>query len=117
VRGYRTAIAFNRQCEFAHLPIPVPEYRFHPRRKWRFDWAFPDQKIALEVQGGAYLIAGGRHTRGSGFETDAEKFSEAAILGWRILHVLPKHLADGRALVLTERALLGERPFTGKALQ
>jgi hypothetical protein len=107
----RSAIAFDRQCEFAGLPVPVPEYHFHPRRRWRFDWAFPDQRVALEVQGGAFLLTGGRHTRGAGYRRDLEKFSEAAILGWRVLFVLPEQMADGRALMLAERALSGaERP-------
>ena len=57
------------------------------------------------MQGGAFLVTGGRHTRGVGFRRDAEKFSEAAILGWRVLHVLPEQMADGRALMWVERAL------------
>ena len=39
----------------------VKEYLFHPTRKWRFDYAIPDHKIALEVEGGVWT--GGRHTR------------------------------------------------------
>jgi len=35
------------------LPEPEREYRFHPRRKWRFDAAWPDAKLAVEVEGGA----------------------------------------------------------------
>jgi len=103
----RLNVAFDRQCTFARLPTPTPEFRFHPRRRWRFDWAWPPQKLALEVNGGAFLVTGGRHTRGAGFRRDLEKFSEAAILGWRVLYVLPEHLGDGRALMLAERALAG----------
>lgn len=101
----RTYIPFDRQCQFSGLPVPLPEYRFHPSRRWRFDWAFPDYMLALEVQGGAFLTGGGRHTRGAGYRRDLEKFCEAAILGWCVLHVLPEHLADGRALMWAERAL------------
>jgi hypothetical protein len=100
-------VAFDVQCSFARLPTPTAEFRFHPERRWRFDWAWPAQKLALEVNGGAFLATGGRHTRGAGFRADNEKFSEAAILGWRVLYVLPEHLADGRALMLAERALAG----------
>lgn len=101
----RAVLAFDRQCAVAQLPAPTAEYRFHPRRRWRFDFAWIDRRLALEVNGGAWLPAGGRHTRGSGFRGDCEKFSEAAILGWRVLHVLPEHIADGRALTLVARAL------------
>lgn len=62
---------------------PEPEYRFHPTRKWRFDFAWPDLKLALEVEGGTW--AGGRHTRGAGYERDCEKYSHAAALGWKVM--------------------------------
>ena len=28
----------------------VEEHRFHPKRKWRFDYAIPEKKIAIEVE-------------------------------------------------------------------
>lgn len=74
----------------AGLPEPVAEYRFHPVRKWRFDYAWPAQKIALEVEGGVWT--GGRHTRGAGFLKDCEKYNTAAIFGWRVLRVTPAQL-------------------------
>lgn len=33
-------------------PEFVREHRFHPTRRWRFDFAWPDEKVALEVEGG-----------------------------------------------------------------
>jgi very-short-patch-repair endonuclease len=59
------------------------EYHFHPLRKWRFDFADAKNKIAVELEGGVWVE--GRHNRGSGFTKDAEKYNEAASLGWRIL--------------------------------
>ena len=32
----------------------VKEFKFHPVRKWRFDYAVPEHKIALEVEGGVW---------------------------------------------------------------
>lgn len=72
------------------LPIPETEYRFCDARKWRFDFAWPESRIALEVEGGVWT--GGRHTRGSGFIKDMEKYNIAAMLGWRVLRVQPKDL-------------------------
>ena len=59
------------------------EYRFHPERKWRFDFANPHMKVAVEIEGGAF--SGGRHTRGAGFVADCEKYNQATVLGWRVL--------------------------------
>lgn len=72
----------------ANLGWFVEEHRFHPTRKWRFDFAFLAQRLAVEVEGGVW--AGGRHTRGSGFLGDCEKYNEATRLGWRVLRFVPR---------------------------
>lgn len=84
------AIGFARICVMAGLPAPEAEYRFHPTRRWRFDWAFPDQKVALEIEGGVWT--GGRHTRGAGYVRDIEKYNHATLAGWRVLRVTPGQL-------------------------
>ena len=61
----------------------VKEYRFHPTRMWRFDFAFPDLKIAIELEGGVYTR--GAHTRGAHYKSDCEKYNSASILGWVVL--------------------------------
>lgn len=81
-KSYIEKIILNR-VEVARLPMPEKEYRFHPVRKWRFDFAYPVEKIAIEAEGAIW--ANGRHTRGSGFNKDCEKYNAAAILGWRVL--------------------------------
>lgn len=81
------------------LPAPVPEYRFHATRRWRFDYAWPDDRrggVALEVDGGQWLPGGGRH----GSDRDREKLNVAACLGWRVLRVSPRALADDPAGVV-----------------
>lgn len=72
------------------LPDPATELLFHPKRKWRFDYAWEEQKLALEVHGGIH--SGGRHTRGRGFVEDRTKMNEAALLGWTVLEVTPEHI-------------------------
>lgn len=69
------------------LPRPISELRFSPPRQWRFDFAWPAHKVALEVEGGVWT--GGRHTRGSGFLKDMEKYNAAAVLGWRVVRCTP----------------------------
>lgn len=63
-----------------------------PDRAWRFDLAWPEVKLALEVDGGAWIEGGGRHNRGKGFEGDQAKLNAAVLLGWRVLRVAPKAL-------------------------
>jgi hypothetical protein len=82
--------AFPRLCVAAGLPEPVAEYRFDPTRRWRFDFAFVESRLALEVEGGAW--SSGRHTRGSGFVADIEKYNAATLAHWRVLRVVPSEL-------------------------
>lgn len=74
---------------------PEKEYRFHPGRKWRYDFAWPSKKVAVEIEGGVWTK--GRHTRGSGFLGDMAKYNEAARLGWRVFRFQPKDLKTGVA--------------------
>jgi len=66
------------------------EYKFHPKRKWRFDFANPVLKIAIEQEGGVWIS--GRHNRGKGFLNDMEKYNQAVILGWKVLRYPPDKL-------------------------
>lgn len=60
----------------------VREFRFHPERKWRFDFAFPKHKVAVEIEGGAFT--GGRHQYGAWMIKDQDKYNEATAMGWRV---------------------------------
>jgi very-short-patch-repair endonuclease len=73
----------------------LPEYRFHPTRKFRFDHAWPDKKLAMEIDGGLYVNGG--HSRGAAREHDYEKDAEALMLGWRVLRVSRGQFRDGHA--------------------
>lgn len=78
------------------LPEPQLEFKFHPERKWRFDFAWLQEgldgvaRVALEVEGGIWT--GGAHGRGSGIARDIEKYNAAAVCGWRVLRCQPKDL-------------------------
>ena len=110
----------DSQIEFSALPAPEYEYRFAALsvglgpgirsrlavaglKDWRFDFAWPDHKLAIEVEGGIWTE--GRHTRGQGFTDDCHKYNEAQLLGWRVLRVTAGMVRSGDALRLIERAL------------
>lgn len=113
------------------------EYIFHDVRKWRFDGAIVDLRIAFEIEGGLYsgvkarqqldvafaagaslpaavvrdalLSQGGRHNKAAGMEKDLEKYNEAAALGWVVIRVMPEWVINGRALAWMERAIRAAR--------
>ena len=118
------------QIVSAGLPEPEREIRFHETRRWKLDLGYTGQKLAVEVEGkpwgplvrchncGAQVRkrtktgkmvpvreAGGRHTRGDGFEKDIEKYNEALLLDWRVLKATPQMIRDGRALEWVKRGL------------
>lgn len=81
-------------AQLVGFPDPATELLFHPKRKWRFDFAWEEQKLALEIHGGIH--SGGRHTRGRGFVEDRAKMNEATLLGWTVLEVTPEHIKSGQ---------------------
>lgn len=82
--------------------MPVREYKFHPKRKWRFDFAFivkgskgsnNDIKIAVEIEGGLYMPKSG-HTNIKGFVSNCDKFNQAQAMGWKVFRFTEKHLRE-----------------------
>lgn len=93
------------QMRVDNLPEPQTEYRFDDTRRWRFDFAWPDCRLAVEVNGGEW--SEGRHSRGSGVAGDYEKLNAATIAGWRVLQFTGSQVRDGTA-INTIRQALGE---------
>lgn len=59
------------------------EYKFHPTRKWRFDFAIVEKRVAVEFEG--LVSAKSRHTTLTGYTNDCSKYNAAALLGWKVL--------------------------------
>jgi very-short-patch-repair endonuclease len=98
---------FERILRSVGLPLPMREHRFHPVRRWRFDYAWIEHKVALEVEGGVWT--GGRHTRGAGFVGDMEKYNAATVAGWRVVRVVPVKLCASATVGMLESLLMPER--------
>lgn len=106
---------FRAALKVAKLPQPLSEITFHPTRKWRFDYAYVEEKVAVEQEGGLFgkgkrcpvcgraPVAG--HSSIARLKADLEKYSEAAAIGWRIIRVTPQQLPLPTTMTLIRRAL------------
>ena len=85
-------------CNELQIKPPVAEYQFHSLRLWRMDYAWPQVKVAIEIEGGIYQ--GGDHTTSmQGVLGDIQKYNTAASMGWLVL----------RATTLTKPAMLKQK--------
>lgn len=105
-----------RMVQSEGFTLPVAEYRFHPTRRWRFDYAWPDRLVALEREGGKFTVVRcecgrkrtvfvSRHHDRDGLERDAIKYATAAIMGWIVVRVTPRMIESGQAAELVLEAL------------
>ena len=84
------------QCP--EIPTPVREHAFHPSRKWRFDFAWPEKRFAVEIEGSG-PGGTGRHQRPAGYLADAEKYEAAMLLGWTVYRVPGAWIAEGSRMI------------------
>jgi len=83
----------------------VEEYKFHDKRKFRFDIAFVDRKLGIEIDGGIWLEKGG-HQTGVGYQNDRDKDELALLDGWRVYRATPSMVKSGRAVQTIEKLLI-----------
>ena len=96
--------AFALHCRVERL-YPEREFLFASPRKWRFDFCFPQHKLAVEIDGGIWQA--GRHSRATGFENDCRKLNMAAKLGYRVLRYSTAMVLAGDAINDTLEVLRG----------
>jgi len=103
---------FNFQLKALKLGPFEREFHFHSTRKWRFDFAWPELKLAVEVEGttsygknkdGSMRL--GRHQTAKGVEEDCIKYGEAMLLGWRVYRCTTKMVKSGIAINTVEKLL------------
>jgi very-short-patch-repair endonuclease len=120
VHGNSREDEFAFQCRAYRLPVPVRQFRFAQEvgRMWQFDFAFPQYKLAVEIEGlvvqklAGVLVVRGRHASISGFKEDCIKYATADELGWGVLRFEQTQVKDGTAIDRTQRSLYrrGWRP-------
>jgi hypothetical protein len=79
---------------------PIQQYEAIPDRKFRYDFAFPDLRILVEVQGGICARTRMGHSSVTGQERDAEKLNLASAYGYRMFHFTTKMIEDERGFDL-----------------
>lgn len=94
-------LAFAKQISDARLPNPLLEFRFMQSRDWRFDYAWPDFMLAVEVQGMVHRIK-------ARFLSDVEKLAYAQMHGWTVLLISGQDIRSPRG-VLWLQTLLEQR--------
>lgn len=94
---------FTLLCQSELGLTVLKEYRFNQRRKWRFDYAIPEHRVALEVEGGVFTQ--GRHVRPQGFLGDIEKYNTATLMGWKLLRTTPSDLLTTKTLEMLKCAI------------
>lgn len=82
---------FTKQLADLKLPPPRREFEFMPNRGFRLDYAWPDKKLAVEVNGMVHRIK-------ERFLRDTEKIAMAQIHGWRVLGISGEDVRSGRGL-------------------
>jgi len=99
----------------------VTEHKFHPVRRWRFDYAIPEIKLAVEYHGHSGFIGKGSsgHSTIKGLTNDCEKMNSAITLGWTVLAFTALHfrlqererhnLTDARTTILNALAMMEDR--------
>jgi very-short-patch-repair endonuclease len=84
---------WNEHCP--ECPQPVRQYRFHETRNFAFDFAWPEYKVAVEIEGGLFSRFS-RHRSSVGYHNDCDKYNEATRLGWKLIRFTTKHIQAGK---------------------
>lgn len=85
---------FLAQVKTAGLPIPERQFLFARPRRFAADFAWPDLRLLVEVEGGG---GHGAHQRGR-YESDCRKYNLATILGWKLIRFSTRMIRDGEAV-------------------
>lgn len=82
-----------------------PEFFFSVDRLYRFDYAIPEHKIGIEVNGGVWSKGNSGHSSGTGIMRDYEKSNLAQSLGWKVLTVVPAQIKNFEAFDLMKKLI------------
>lgn len=105
---------FDFQCRQFQLPQVERQLTFAKAamgRMWRFDFAWRDYMVAVEIQGvvvrriGGKVYTMGGHADVKGMRNDHAKHNAAILLGWSVLQFMQDDIKPKRAIETTMRLL------------
>lgn len=82
----------------------------HLGRGFAFDFAWPELRLAVEVDGAVHRIKGR-------FAADVERHNLAQLLGWRVLRFRPADVLSGKAIDAVRAVLAGDDSAALAAIQ
>ena len=92
--------------------VVVKEHAFHWTRQWRFDYAIPELKVAVEIDGAVWSY--GRHNRPEGYINDLEKLNTAASMGWLVLRFTTEDRLKNATLSLIKETIRLRKTYETK---
>lgn len=82
-----------------------PEFYFSVEKMYRLDYAFPDAKFGIEVNGGIWARGKSGHSSGTGIKRDMDKANLLTCLGWRFISVTPSDLYKESTISMIKKIL------------
>jgi very-short-patch-repair endonuclease len=102
---FEAMLAFSLTFGGRGIPKATRQFQFVPNRKVTADFAWPEFRVIVEVQGGIWRRGGGAHSHPNNILRDIEKQQLAMLHGWWIFPVTTDEVQNGQALKLIELAL------------
>jgi very-short-patch-repair endonuclease len=88
---------FALHVRASKLPEPKREFRFCEERQFRADFAWPERKLLVELEGGLYMTKGGHNTPHA-IERDMLKSNIAQALGYQLFRFSGRMVQSGQAI-------------------
>lgn len=103
---------FEFQCRAHDLPAVVTQFAIansldllNKRRRYRFDFGFPDFNLLVEINGGIWLSGGGAHSHPLDVERNQRKQNDATLWGYYVLQFTPDEVTNRHAISFTQKVL------------
>lgn len=95
------------QCIADNLLGFIQNYIFLANRKFELDFAWPDYRVGVEINGGVW--SKGAHGRPLAILRDMEKSNLLVLSGWKVLRYTPSEVSTGIALEGLKKLLTRSR--------